>query len=73
MGLLFVCLVAHDLESRRWPCGVDLLICQTFAASPAEPGELLFWFRGNGHMVMIEKNSLDIAKLLDEWIQTNVK
>ena len=45
MGLLFVCLVAHDSESRRWPCGVDLLICQTFAASPAEPGELLFWFR----------------------------
>jgi hypothetical protein len=28
---------------------------------------------GNGHMVMIEKNSLDIAKLLDGWIQMNVK
>jgi hypothetical protein len=25
--------------------GVDPLICQTFAASPAETGELLFWFR----------------------------
>jgi hypothetical protein len=25
--------------------GVDPWICQTFAASPAEPGELPFWFR----------------------------
>jgi hypothetical protein len=25
--------------------GVDPRICQTFAASPAEPGELPFWFR----------------------------
>src|ERR1700731_3953187 len=24
--------------------GFDSLKCQTFAASPAEPGELLFWF-----------------------------
>src|SRR6516164_5123979 len=24
--------------------GVDRRICQTFAASPAEPGELPFWF-----------------------------
>jgi hypothetical protein len=23
---------------------MDFLICQTSAASPAEPGELLFWF-----------------------------
>src|SRR5262249_35730275 len=29
--------------------------------------------RGNGHMVMIEKNNLDIAKLLDEWAQKNVR
>src|SRR5262249_48317363 len=29
--------------------------------------------RGNGHMVMIEKNNLEIAKLLDEWMKTNVK
>ena len=28
---------------------------------------------GNGHMVMIEKNSLEIAKLLDDWMQKNVK
>jgi hypothetical protein len=27
------------------PVGFDFLKCQTFAASPAEPGELLFWFR----------------------------
>ncbi len=28
---------------------------------------------GNGHMVMIEKNNLDIARALDEWMQQNVK
>jgi hypothetical protein len=27
--------------------GFDFLKCQTFAASPAEPGELLFWFRSH--------------------------
>jgi len=45
MELLFVCLVAHDSEFRRWPGGVDRRICQTFAASPAEPGELPLGFR----------------------------
>ena len=29
--------------------------------------------RGNGHMVMIEKNNLEIARLLDEWVQGNVR
>src|ERR1700730_14323604 len=38
-------LAAHDSESRRWADGVDRRICQTFAASPAEPGELLLAFR----------------------------
>ena len=28
---------------------------------------------GNGHMVMIEKNNLDIARLIDEWLQKHVK
>ena len=28
---------------------------------------------GNGHMVMIEKNNLDIAKLIDNWVAENVK
>ena len=38
------------LRVRRAACGIaatggfDFLKCQTFAASPAEPGELLFWF-----------------------------
>jgi hypothetical protein len=41
----FVCLAAHDSELQRWAGGFDFLKCQTFAASPAEPGELLFWFR----------------------------
>jgi len=29
--------------------------------------------RGNGHMVMIEKNNLEIARLVDEWVQKKVK
>ena len=29
--------------------------------------------RGNGHMVMIEKNNLDIARLLDDWMLANVR
>jgi len=28
---------------------------------------------GNGHMVMLEKNNLDIAHLLDEWVVHNVR
>ena len=28
---------------------------------------------GNGHMVMIEKNNLDIARLVDGWLQTNLR
>jgi pimeloyl-ACP methyl ester carboxylesterase len=28
---------------------------------------------GNGHMVMIEKNNLDIARVIDEWVQKNVR
>jgi pimeloyl-ACP methyl ester carboxylesterase len=28
---------------------------------------------GNGHMVMIEKNNLDIAKLIDDWAVKNVR
>jgi len=28
--------------------------------------------RGNGHMVMIEKNNLEIARLIDAWLQANV-
>jgi pimeloyl-ACP methyl ester carboxylesterase len=29
--------------------------------------------RGNGHMVMIETNNLEIAKLVDDWVVANVK
>jgi pimeloyl-ACP methyl ester carboxylesterase len=28
---------------------------------------------GNGHMVMLEKNNLDIAHLLDDWVVQNVR
>ena len=42
-------LAVRGLESRRWTEGVDRRICQTFAASPAEPGELPCWFRIDAH------------------------
>jgi pimeloyl-ACP methyl ester carboxylesterase len=29
--------------------------------------------RGNGHMVMIEKNNLEVARVVDEWVVKNVK
>ena len=29
--------------------------------------------RGNGHMVMIEKNNLEIAKVIDDWVMANVR
>src|SRR6202011_5005927 len=41
----FMSLAARDSEFRRWSGRVDRLICQTFAASPAEPGELPLGFR----------------------------
>jgi hypothetical protein len=43
-GTPFVRLAAHCLESRPRTEGADFGICQTFAASPAEPGELPCWF-----------------------------
>jgi hypothetical protein len=36
-------LAAHGLESRRWTEGVDPWTCQTFAATPAEPGGSFVW------------------------------
>src|SRR3984893_11921105 len=45
-GTPFVRLVAHCLESRPRIEGADFGICRTFAASPAEPGELPCGFGG---------------------------
>ena len=28
---------------------------------------------GNGHMVILEKNNLQIAGLIDQWLRENVK
>jgi hypothetical protein len=28
--------------------------------------------RGNGHMVMLEKNNLEIARYFDQWLKVNV-
>ena len=44
-GTPFMRLAAHCLETRPRTEGADFGICQTFAASPAEPGELPCWFR----------------------------
>src|SRR3982074_3127297 len=40
----FMSLAARDSEFRRWSGRVDPRIFQTFAASPAEPGELPLGF-----------------------------
>lgn len=32
-----------------------------------------YGIKGNGHMLMIEKNSLDIAKFVDEWLRKSVR
>jgi len=29
--------------------------------------------KGNGHMMMLEKNSDQVAQAIGKWIQTNVK
>ena len=29
--------------------------------------------RGNGHMLMIEKNNLEIAAFIDQWIGKSIK
>src|SRR6516162_4390576 len=44
MGLPFVCLAAHGFRASSMARGSDFGKCQTFAASPAEPGELPLWF-----------------------------
>ncbi|HEX4409275.1 MAG TPA: alpha/beta hydrolase [Xanthobacteraceae bacterium] len=45
-----------------------------------QAGMTIEWMRlqdkgihGNGHMVMIEKNNLEIAKVIDDWVVKNVK
>ena len=29
--------------------------------------------RGNGHMVMLEKNNLEVADWIDGWIRKNIR
>jgi pimeloyl-ACP methyl ester carboxylesterase len=29
--------------------------------------------RGNGHMIMLEKNNIEVARLLDAWVRENVR
>jgi pimeloyl-ACP methyl ester carboxylesterase len=29
--------------------------------------------RGNGHMMMLEKNNLEIARFLQEWVEKKIK
>src|SRR5437867_2045267 len=51
-------------KARRWgPTDVAITYDR-----PQDKG-----IRGNGHMVMIEKNNLEIARFVDAWIQKNVK
>src|SRR5467141_2226126 len=50
----FMSLAARDSEFRRWSGRVDRRICQTFAASPAEPGELPLGFRAEMRLWALE-------------------
>ena len=52
-------LAARCLESRPRTEGADFGICQTFAASPAEPGELPCWFSSNRLMFEGYKGNLE--------------
>ena len=70
MGLPFVCLAPHDSEPRQWTGGFDPRICQTFAASPAEPGELPCWFSIMNDMERIER---DMLRVSDEPLQVRVE
>ena len=49
---------------RLWSGGVDRRICQTFAASPAEPGELPCWFRLCGRPLWSPITMSDKSRLL---------
>jgi hypothetical protein len=51
----FMSLAARDSEFRRWSGRVDRRICQTFAASPAEPGELPLGFRAYVSVIVLNK------------------
>src|SRR5262245_63642181 len=48
---------------------MDFLICQTSAASPAEPGELLFWFSDATHDrgVEITTTSARVSAVASLW------
>ena len=39
----------------------------------AEQGYFCVGIRGNGHMMMLETNNLEIAAFLDGWTRKNVK
>jgi len=32
-----------------------------------------YGIRGNGHLVMLEKNNLEVAQLLSDWMKINIK
>src|ERR1700738_1510749 len=57
-------LVAHCLESRPRTEGADFGICQTFAASPAEPGELPCWF--SARYALSHPKNVELTILLAE-------
>jgi hypothetical protein len=56
--------VAHCLESRPRTEGADFGICQTFAASPAEPGELPCWF--SARYALSHPKNVELTILLAE-------
>jgi len=47
------------------------------AINSLRPARAIFLHGGvylpDGHMVMIEKNNLDVARLFDDWMKLNVR
>jgi hypothetical protein len=64
----FMSLAARDSEFRRWSGRVDRRICQTFAASPAEPGELPLGFSFAGKLRLVEER-FSISPGFLRWLE----
>ena len=67
----FMSLAARDSEFRRWSGRVDRRICQTFAASPAEPGELPLGFRKASDVFQRAREGQKIGRVSIAWLHTN--
>ena len=62
------------LDQRRWRWDVGAVARLRQAGVPVEFVRLeQRGIRGNGHMVMMEKNNLQVADLIERWIRQRVE